>query len=335
MATEGLKMNVFQKLDRYAKKFFKSARARQILEYNIVFLGGAPKKSPALYSIMSHVDLNLGVWYPMGGIWKLPDALYELAKEMGVEFSLNDEVKSIVAEQKRAKKIISERGETEVDAVVASAEYPHVEMELLDSNHRTYPEKYWEKKTMAPSMYLVYLGLDKKIKPLAHHNFYFPEDWDPHFKSLFDKKAWPENPAYYVGCPSKTDPSVAPEGGELVFLLVPVAPGLEDSDEVRESYEQKILDHLEKTLGENIRDHIVIKKVFSHRDFEKTYHAYKGTALGLAHTLFQTAIFRPSNRSRKVKNLYFTGQYTNPGIGVPMALISSEIVSNKIKKEIS
>ena len=332
MIFEGLKLHVFSKLDKYAKKFFKSPLARKILEYNIVFLGGSPDKSPALYSLMSHVDLNLGVWYPKGGIWKLPDALYRLCLELGVTFHFNEPAVSLVVEKNQINRVHTDKTSYATDLVISGAEYPHVETVLLPKKYQTYSEKYWKKGTYAPSMFLIYLGLSRKIPGLAHHNFYFPDDWDPHFKNLFSHPAWPENPAYYIGVPSVSDPLIAPPGKELLFMLVPVAPGLDDNDTIRQNYTDKILSHFEGIIKEPIRPLIEIQKIFSHRDFKQLYHAYDGTALGLAHTLFQTAIFRPGNQSKKVKNLFFTGQYTNPGIGVPMALISSEIVMGKIKK---
>jgi phytoene desaturase len=225
-------------------------------------------------------------------------------------------------------------GETfEADSVVANADYHFVETVLLEKPYQTYQEKYWSKRTLAPSAFIMYLGVTKRIKNLTHHNLIFDHDWVAHFNEIFKNPAWPLNPSYYVCCPSKTDPLVAPPGKENVFILVPVATGLEDSDVFREAYGDKIITHLEGIVGENLSDSLEVKKIFSHRDFSSRYHAYKGTALGLSHTLWQTAVFRPKNHSKKVSNLFYAGQYTHPGIGMPMCLISAELTAKRISTE--
>jgi phytoene desaturase len=282
---------------------------------------------------MSHVDLKEGVYYPKGGIWKIADALYQIAAEQKVEFSFDEEVIQLEVEQKKVTKLVTTKKKYQFDLVLSSADYPHTENKLLAPAHQTYSQKYWAKKVMAPSMFLIFLGLKEKIPGLAHHNFYFPADWDKQFAQIFDKPAWPDDPAYYIGTPSVTDPSVAPPGKELLFLLVPVAVGLNDPEEFRKQFRDKIVAHFSKIVKVDIEPLIEIEKVFSHRDFISAYHAYKGTALGLAHTLFQTAIFRPALKSKKVKNLYYAGQYSHPGIGLPMAFIAAKIISNKIEQE--
>jgi phytoene desaturase len=330
---EGTKLHVFDSLDGYVKRFIKSHDLRKILEYTIVFLGGSPYNSPAMYALMSHVDFNLGVWYPMGGMGEISLGFHKLATEMGVEFRFEEEVKKVIVEKGIVKGIETVKGKIDTDIVVINADYPHAEMDLLEKGSRTYSEKYWKKKSIAPSCVLMYIGLDKRIEGLEHHNLYLSDSWDEHFSSIFDKPDWPENPSYYVCCPSKTDPKVAPEGKENLFFLVPVAPGLKDTDEIREKYYINTLTHLEKLLGVDIRSHVISKRIVTHRDFSALYNAYKGTALGLAHTLKQTAVFRPGHRSKKVKNLYYSGQYTHPGIGVPMVIISSQILSKEILKD--
>jgi phytoene desaturase len=208
-----------------------------------------------------------------------------------------------------------------------------VESALLEPEHRSYSQRYWESRVVAPTMFIIYLGLSKKLRSVTHHNLYFSRPWDDHFDAIFVRPRWPEKPSYYVSCASYDDPAVAPEGHENVFFLVPVAPGLEDSDELRERYAEKVLDHFESLTGETIRDSILIRRLYSHRDFSGDYNAFRGTALGLSHTLSQTAVFRPSQRSKKVKNLYYCGQYTHPGVGVPMALISAQVIGDTIVQD--
>jgi 1-hydroxy-2-isopentenylcarotenoid 3,4-desaturase len=330
---EGLKLHMFESIDNYAKRFFKSKKARKILEYTMVFLGGSPKNTPALYSIMSHVDLTLGVWYPMGGFSSLTRAMERVCRQEGVKFVMEEEVKKIICENKKATKVITKMREFNADYVIVNADYQHAESELLDEKNRSYGKKYWEKRVMAPSALLFFVGVNKKLDSLKHHNLFLAKDWEEHFESIFNKKEWPENPSYYVCCPSKTDVAVAPEGNENLFFLVPVAAGLEDSDETRERYFSQILSDFEKRTGERVRENIVVKKIVSHRDFKELFNAYKGTALGMAHTLFQTAVFRPSLKSKKLNNVFYTGHYTHPGVGVPMVIIASHILAEELEKE--
>jgi 1-hydroxy-2-isopentenylcarotenoid 3,4-desaturase len=330
LIVEGTKLHMFEKLDSYAQRYFTNEKIRQILEYTIVFLGGSPYDSPALYSLMSHVDFNMGVWFPKGGMGKLAEAMKILAEEQGVEFKFNHPVNKIEIENGKATGVKTENDTFQADNVVVNADYAWAEMNLLDGKYQSYSEKYWDKRKIAPSAYLLYLGLDKQLKNFTHHNLYFHPQWEKHFDDIFKNPQWPENFSYYVSCISKTDPTTTIEGGENVFVLIPVAAGLKDNEETRQKYFDKILDHMEKLAKENIRDHIVVKRIFAHNDFSSRYNAYKGTALGLAHTLKQTAIFRPRHQSKKVKNVYYTGHYNHPGIGVPMVIISSQILADII-----
>ncbi len=334
MLIEGSRLNVFENLDKYLKRNFKNERLRKILAYSMVFLGGAPNNTPAIYSLMSHIDFNLGVWYPLGGMNAVARGIERLGTELGVEFVYNQEVKKIlVNSQGRATGILTKTGELAADLVIGNADYHHIETVLLDPEYQSYTEAYWKKRTIAPSAFILYVGLTKRLKGLIHHNLSFEYDWMKHFDDIFKNPVWSENPSYYICAPAKTEPGMAPPGGENLFILVPLAAGLRDTDEVRERYTEKILRHLEVLLGESIIDAIAVKHIFSQRDFFTTFNAYKGTALGLSHTLFQTAFFRPRHRSKKVKNLYFTGQYTHPGIGVPICLISSQIVRDLITNQ--
>lgn len=330
LVMEGTKLHIFDKLDHYAQRFFENPRIRKILEYNIVFLGGTPYNTPALYALMSHVDFNLGVWYPKGGIGKLVDVIYNLGLSQGVSFRFNEAVNKIEVEGKTAKRVVTDKDTLDADIVVVNADYAYAETNLLPEKSQTYPQKYWDGKSIAPSALLFFLGLNRKVENLIHHNLYFHPKWEKHFDTIFKKPSWPDEPSYYVSCTSKTDSSVAPIDGENIFILVPVAPNLEDNEKIREQYYNKILAHLENLIGENIKDAVVVKRIFAHNDFSHRYNAYQGTALGFAHTLRQTAIFRPRHKSKKVKNLYYTGHYTHPGIGVPMVIISSQILSEEI-----
>lgn len=332
LIVEGTKLHMFEKLDGYAQRYFKSEKIRKILEYTIVFLGGSPYDSPALYSLMSHVDFNMGVWFPKGGMGSLAKAMTTLAEEQGVSFVFNEPVDEILVDNKKVIGVKSKKKKHMADIVVVNADHAWAEQQLLDEKHQSYSTSYWKKRKIAPSAYLLYLGLDKQLKNFIHHNLYFHPQWDEHFKDIFTDPKWPENFSYYVSCISKTDPKTAVKGGENVFVLVPVAPDLDDTDEVREKYFDMVIDHMEKLAGENIKDHIKVKRIFTHRDFSNRYNAYKGTALGLAHTLKQTAIFRPKHESKKVKGLYYTGHYNHPGIGVPMVVISSQIIADSIGK---
>jgi phytoene desaturase len=329
----GMRLNVFGNLEKKVNKIFSSDKLKKILLYSVVFLGGDPKNTPAIYSLMSHVDFNLGVWYPKGGIGSLVEGMITLGKSLGVTYIYDQEVTSVQVENGIAKGVTTATAQFQADAVVINTDYHHAETQLLSPEYQRYPEKYWEKKTIAPSAYLIYLGLDIKLPGLDHHTLVLDNDWQRHFRQIFDDPQWPQYPSYYVCSPSKTDDTVAPEGHENLFILVPVAAGLDDTDANREMYFEKMISHFEDLMGQNIRNHIVVKRIFTQRDFVADYNAYKGTALGLSHTLMQSVMFRPHHKSKKVSNLYFTGQYTHPGIGVPMVLISSTIVRDLIRKD--
>lgn len=265
----------------------------------------------------------------------MANSIYELAQSLGAEFIFNEPVEQIMVENGVATGVKTSNGTYEADLVLVNADYPFTEIELLDDKYQTYPATYWEKKVLAPSSMVAYVGIDREMENLVHHNLVLDKDWAEGFDTLFDpeKAAWPDNPSYYVNIPSKTDRSAAPPGMDTLFLLIPLAPGLEDTEEHREKLYNYILDDLEAKTGENIRDHIVVERIFALNDFKDRYNAYKGTALGLSHTMRQTALFRPAHKSKKVKNLYYTGQYTHPGIGVPMTFISSEIVAKEINED--
>jgi 1-hydroxy-2-isopentenylcarotenoid 3,4-desaturase len=333
MMSEGIKLNVFSSYDRHVSRYFKNDRAKKILEYNIVFLGGTPYNTPALYSIMSHVDFNLGVWYPVGGMNAVARAMEKVAREQGAKFQYNNAAKEIIIENGNAKGAMTDNGLIESDIVLVNADMAHAEMDLVDDRHRTYSKKYWESRVMAPSALIIYLGVRRKVKGLLHHNLFLDNDWMKHFDSIFKNPGWPKDPSYYVCVPSKSDEQVAPKGMENIFILVPVAAGIEDSEQIREEYSKRIIRHLCDITGDDFENDIVYKKTFAHNDFKERYNSYKGSALGLAHTLRQSAVFRPDCKSKRAGSLYYTGQYVHPGIGVPMTLIASEIVRKVIRNE--
>jgi len=316
-------------MDGHVAKYVEHPKLQQILQYSLVFLGGAPSNTPALYNIMSHVDMNLGVYYPDGGMGAVVDGLVELGRELGVEYETDCEVTSMT--RGRDGFIVdTESGEYRPDTVVANADYAHVERELLPDHERQYDDDYWESRTYAPSAFLMYLGVEGDVDPLAHHTLVLPENWDPHFDEIFERPAWPDDPAYYLCVPSQTDDSVAPDGHSNLFVLVPLAPGLPDTEPVRERYREKILDDVAENTGVDLRERIVVEERFCVSEFADRYNATEGTALGLAHTLRQTSLLRPSIRSSAVDGLYFTGSFTTPGIGVPMCLISGEHAANAL-----
>lgn len=332
---QGRSMHIFENLDKFVNKHFESDRAKKIVEYSVGFLGGSPKNTPAFYHIMSHIDFNLGVWYPEGGMRQVVQSMRDLAESYGVVFKFDEPVTGYSTANRKIEKVVTTKGEYPADAVVVNADYAYHEMQLLEQGHQTYSERFWRKKVMAPSAMVAYIGVNKKIDQLAHHNLFLDEDWSNSFDQIFDpdRAAWPTSPSYYVNVPSRTDKSAAPSGSESLFVLVPLAPGLDDSEQRREAFFQKVLSNLERTIGVSIADSIVVKRIFALNDFQTRYNAYRGTALGLAHTLGQTALFRPRHKSKRLGNLYYTGHYCHPGIGVPMVLISSQIVAKEIQED--
>ncbi len=328
----GAKLHLFENMDKFTKKYFDSDKLRKILLYNIVFLGGTPSNTPALYSLMSYVDFKMGVFYPMGGITEFINSLVSICKDYKVKIKYDENVKSIKISEGKAEKVITQKQSYEADIVISNADYHFTETKLLPKTSQTYPESYWKKKTIAPSAFILYIGVNKKLPKLEHHNLYLDSDWTLHFESIFNKPSWPDKPSYYVCAPSKTDKSVAPKGMENLFILVPVAAGLKDTPAIRKKYTDQIIKHLEGIIGEDFKENIVYLKTFAHNDFSELYNSYKGSALGLSHALLQSALFTPGHISKKVKNLYYTGANNHPGIGMPTCLISSQIVTSLIEK---
>ncbi len=329
-----LKMDVFTSMSKHIRRFFKNEKLIQLLEFPVLFLGSTPENTPALYSLMNYADISLGTWYPKGGMYSVVDGMVRLAESLGVKFLYNHAVEEFVYEANSITKIITNQGEHEVNVVVGGADYHHIDSHILKPEFRNYDEKYWESRTMAPSSLLFYIGVNKKLPNLLHHVLFFDEDFKLHADEIYNNPKWPSKPLIYVSATSKTDETVAPEGQENLVVLIPVAPGLEDTQETRDQYFELIMDKLETFTGTNIRDHIVVKESFAHRDFINDYNSFKGNAYGLANTLLQTAILKPSLKNKKLNNLYFTGQLTVPGPGVPPSIISGEVVSKEISKDL-
>jgi phytoene desaturase len=327
------KLHVFQSISTYVRKYFKDPRLIQLLEFPVLFLGATPQNTPALYSLMNYADLALGTWYPMGGMHKIVEAMQTIAIENGVEFRFNSPVQKIEMNGVKSRGLIVNNTFEEFDYLVAGADYHHVEQNLIPEQFRKYSPTYWDKRVMAPSSLIFYLGVNKKLNNLHHHNLFFDQDFGLHAKEIYDNPAWPTNPLFYVCVTSKTDDSVAPEGHENVFVLVPVAPGLKDSPEIREQYFNLVMERLEKLTGQEIRSAIDYKRSYAHNDFIGDYNAFKGNAYGLANTLLQTANLKPSIINKKINNLFYTGQLTVPGPGVPPSIISGQVVAQQLLKE--
>lgn len=329
LLVDAIRMDVFQSFYTHVRKYFKSSTLLKLMEFPILFLGAISQNTPAMYSLMNFAEIKLGTWYPMGGMHMIVKGMVELAKSKGVQIRLNTQVTGFSIVGGEVKSVKTENGVFEADAVVASADYHHVET-LLGEAHRNYDENYWDKRVMAPSSLLFYLGINKRLPRLKHHNLFFDRDFSVHSHEIYTDPAWPSDPLFYASAPSVTDPSVAPEGSENIFLLIPVAPDLVDTEEMREKYFDQLMDRLEAYCGVSIRDSIVFKRSYAHQDFKQDYHAFKGNAYGLANTLMQTAFLKPSLKNKKLGNMFYTGQLTVPGPGVPPSLISGIVVAKEV-----
>lgn len=321
----------FSTISRDVKKKFKNEKLIQILEFPVLFLGAKPSDTPSFYSFMNYADFGLGTWQPTGGMYSVILGIEKLAKELGVAINVNSPVEKIIVENDKAVAIKINGTIVNADIILSGADYHHSET-LLEEHHRQYSEKYWSKKTFAPSSLLFYVGFNKKLINITHHNLFFDVDFNQHASEIYDNPQWPKEPLFYANFTSVTSSGLAPEGCENGFFLIPIAPGIEDTNELRELYFEKIMKRFEKITQQNVRENIIFKKSFCVNDFINEYNSYKGNAYGMANTLLQTAFLRPKLKSKKVKSLYFTGQLTVPGPGVPPALISGKLVADLIKK---
>ncbi|TBX65767.1 phytoene desaturase [Flavobacterium silvisoli] len=323
----------FGNISKDIRKRFTNSKLIQILEFPVLFLGAKPSDTPSFYSFMNFADFGLGTWHPKNGMYSVILAMEKLAKELGVTIITNANIEKINVKNNIAESLTVNGTTVKGDIIVSGADYHHSES-LLDQKYRAYSEKYWENRTFAPSSLLFYVGFDKKIENVEHHSLFFDTDFDVHAKDIYDHPKWPEEPLFYASFPSKTDSNAAPEGKEAGIFLIPLAPGLQDIPEVREEYFEKIITRFERLTQQTVKESIIFKESFCVNDFIKEYNSYKGNAYGLANTLLQTAFLRPKLKSKKVSNLYFTGQLTVPGPGVPPALISGKLVADLIAKNL-
>lgn len=322
-----------QNISSTVRKNIKNAKLRSILEFPVLFLGAKPSKTPAFYNFMNFADFGLGTWYPKGGFNAVARGIYQLAQELGVKFLINEEVLELKTDTFQIKEVITKNSVFTPDVVISGADYAHTET-LLSTSEKNYSEAYWQKKTFAPSSFLYYVAFNRKIKSALHHNLFFDTDFEAHAEEIYDNPNLPKAPLFYANFAGKTDPDLAPDGKDIGFFLIPIAVDLEDSPEVHEEYFEKILDRFKENTGEDLRDAILFKKSFGVKDFKERYHSCRGNAYGLANTLMQTSILRPQITNKKINNLFYTGQLTVPGPGVPPALISGRVVTDYILKKI-
>jgi phytoene desaturase len=328
------KLDLFSSIKKHVAAHFKNKRLQELMEFPVLFLGALPENTPALYSLMNYADIKGGTWFPKGGMYSIVDGMYQLALELGVNFAFNANVTRLQIDDNEVKLVETAAQNYRADVVVASADYHFVETVLLEQNQQSFSEKYWDDRVMAPSCLIYYVGLNKKLENVQHHMLFFDASFQEHAEKIYTTKEWPDEPLFYVSVTTATDESMAPAGCENLFFLVPVAPALEgDTEELREHYFSIIMSRFERQISQSVKDNIIYKRSYAHSDFVNDYNSFKGNAYGLANTLMQTAILKPSIKSKKVKNLYYTGQLTVPGPGVPPSLISGEVVAKQVVKE--
>jgi len=330
IAGSALRLNLLSDFRTYVSRYFSHPKLRALIEFPVIFLGAAPQNIPALYSLMNYGGYVLGTKYPMGGFYQLVLAMQQVAESLGTTFHFNTQLEHIIVDENQVTGLQINGQIEEFDAVIASSDYHHTET-LLPAKFRNYTEGYWSSRTFAPSCLIYYLGINQRIPNLQHHTLFFEHDLDDHIATIYDEKKWPEKPLFYVCCPSKTDPSVAPDGHENLFLLMPIATGLNEDQTVHEKYLMEMLGRLEKHTGvPNLASKIDYRKSYCTSDFIRDYNAYNGNAYGLANTLSQTAVWKPKIKNKKLNNLYYTGQLTVPGPGVPPSIISGKIVAGEV-----
>ena len=323
----------FSNISKDVRSRFKNKKLIQILEFPVLFLGAKPSDTPSFYSFMNYADFGLGTWHPKDGMYSVVSAIEKLAVELGVVIHVNSNISKINVDHKIATSLIVNGETITADLILSGADYHHTET-LLDQKYRAYSEDYWKRRTFAPSSLLFYVGFDKKVKNVAHHSLFFDVDFDAHAQAIYDDPKWPKDPLFYASFPSKTDNSAAPEGKEAAIFLIPIAPGIEDTESLRNRYFDKIMTRLETLTQQDLKNSVLFKSSFCVNDFINDYNSYKGNAYGMANTLLQTAFLRPKLKSKKLRNLYFTGQLTVPGPGVPPALISGKLAAQLIQKHI-
>lgn len=336
VARAALKLQMLTDMGSYVDRLFRHPQLRELLKFPVLFLGATPEKTPALYSLMNYADLELGTWYPLGGMHKIIEGMVSVARGLGVDIIARAQVQRVVSEQGNVVAVETTGGERyATDVLINGADYHHFEQEVLDPADRVYSARYWEKRTMAPSSLLFYVGLDRKIPGLHHHTLFFDADFTRHAHEIYTEPAWPQDPLFYTCAPSVTDPSVAPAGQENLFFLLPLAAELDDTDERREHYWNVMCDRFARRYGVDVREHTVYRRSYAHREFRADYHAFRGNAYGLANTLTQTAFLKPKLRSKKLGNLWYTGQLTTPGPGMPPSIISGEVAARDVHQALT
>lgn len=330
IAGSALKLDLLTNFRTYVAKYFSNPKLQALMEFPVIFLGAAPQNIPALYSLMNYGGYALGTWYPIGGFYELVKAMHTVAQTQGAKFYFNHTIEKINTINGKVTSLTINGKEWEFDAVIASSDYHHTET-LLEERHRNYSKDYWKNRTFAPSCLIYYLGFNEPIPNLKHHTLFFENDFDAHIHAIYEDEKWPEKPLFYACCPSKTDAGVAPENHENIFLLMPLAPGINDEESLRETYLNEMIGRLEQHTGsKDLKSKIDYKKSYCVSDFMSDYNAYKGNAYGLANTLKQTAVLKPSIKNKQLSNLYYTGQLTVPGPGVPPSIISGKIVATEV-----
>ncbi|MDX1685913.1 MAG: phytoene desaturase family protein [Saprospiraceae bacterium] len=329
------RLDMLSSIAKNVKKVTSDPRLRQILEFPVLFLGAKPSKTPALYSLMNYADISLGTWYPMGGMYEIVKAMTRVAEAQGVHFKYNTTVEKVIVDGDTANRVEGNDWHISTDGVIAACDYNHFEQEILTPEYRRYSKDYWNKQTLAPSCLLYYVGVDKKIPELKHHNLFFDADFSRHAREIYDHPSWPSDPLFYICSPSQTDNTVAPDGHENLFILIPVAPGLDDTDEIRDKYFNVVMDRTERTLRTKIRPHIDHYRAFGTSNFIEDYYSFKGNAYGLANTLRQTAFLKPKMKAKEISNLMYAGQLTTPGPGVPPAIISGRVSARELSKALN
>ncbi|MGN6647019.1 MAG: phytoene desaturase family protein [Cytophaga sp.] len=329
------RLQVFSSFSKHVRRYFKNEKLIALMEFPVLFLGAMPENTPALYSLMNYAGLKQGTFYPMGGFKKVIDALVKICREQGVVFKPGEEISGIEKLNRSQISLTGSNGKQQVDGLIAAADYHHVESKLLREKDRNYNEAYWDKKTFAPSSLIFYIGLNCQLEKLEHHNLFFDADFARHATEIYQQPQWPDDPLFYVCCPSKTDPAVAPAGKENLFILMPIAPGLIDEPVLREAYYYKLMDRLESYTGMEIRKNIEYMKSYCVKDFITDYHSYKGNAYGLANTLTQTANLKPKIKNNRIPNFYYCGQLTVPGPGVPPSIVSGQVAATELLKKLN
>ena len=339
----------------FASKFVKSHRLRQLLGYPAVFLGSSPYIAPAMFHLMSYLDMEDGVLYAQGGFHRVMESIRDIGVDHGVDLRLNARVTRIETSSTQGSKPVvtgvtyidgSGKSQTvQADVVVSAADLHHSETTFLPEPLQTYPESYWQKKTAGPSAVLMYVGVKGEVPELLHHSLFFTKDWDDNFGRIFSKTPTVPNPAsLYVCKPSATDPDVAPAGDTNIFVLVPMPAdvslgkgGIDGAgDPEVEAIADRAIEQIAQWSGvSDFAERVVVRRTVGPADFQSHLNAWMGSALGPAHTLSQSALFRSGNVSKKVEGLYYAGSSTIPGIGLPMCLISAEVMLKRLRGDTS